>query len=155
MRCNKPRSDGRRNRRGAAVIESAIVLSVLVLVLFGLLDLGLMALNSNNLEDAAQQLTRRAMVRGKNAADRNPVWGPMTYQGTAASGDEIAAEVAVMILLMRRSDVDVTMQWPDGDNNDGHRVRVALTYRHFLIVPGLFGWQSRELRATSTMRIVH
>ncbi|MFX8976598.1 TadE/TadG family type IV pilus assembly protein, partial [Acinetobacter baumannii] len=73
--------DHRIPRRGVVAVESAVVLSVFLLVLFGLIDLGLAVLNYNNLREAAQQLTRVAAVRGSNAAPQYTTWGPATYNG--------------------------------------------------------------------------
>jgi Flp pilus assembly protein TadG len=136
-------------------VESAVILSALLLILFGLLDFGLMALNVNNLADAAQQVARRAIVRGKNAASNFSVWGPTTYSGTAASGDEIASQAASSLVIMPRANVKITVEWPDGGCNEGQRVRATLTYLHPLVVPSLFGFPSRHLTAVSTMRIAN
>jgi hypothetical protein len=141
-------------RSAAAAVESAVVLSILLLILFCLFDLGLAVLNSNNLADAAQQLTRRAIVRGQSAAPNYAVWGPATYNGTAASGDEIAGHVAANILVMPCDQVQIKIEWLDGGCDEGDRVRAKITYLQPFMTPALLGIPSRQLTAVSTARIV-
>lgn len=143
-----------RRRSGAALIESAVVLSVMLLVLFGVLDLGLAALHSNNLTDVAQQLTRAAVVRGKNATALT-AWGPATYHGTGASAGEIGTLTAASLQIIKKEKVSITVEWLDGGNDDGDRVRTTLNYLHPFIVPQLFGFSSCQLKAVSTMRVSH
>lgn len=146
-------SKAQRSRRGMALVETAVVLSVWLILLFGLLDLGLAVLNANDLADAAQQVSRSAVVRGSDSSPYFTAWGPASYGGTAASGDDIAAQVANVVTLMPRSKVNILVEWLDGDNDEGDRVRTTLTYTHPLIVPKLFGFSSCQLTAVSTMRI--
>ena len=144
-----------RRRRGATMVESAVVLSVLLVVLFGLLDLGLGVLNCNNLKGVAQQVWRAAIVRGKDASGQLTVWGPTTYQGTAASTDEIGVQAGKMLVMMKGNQVNVRVDWLDGGNSDGNRVRVTVTYSHTLLAPSLFGMTSIPLKAVSTQPIVN
>jgi Flp pilus assembly protein TadG len=143
-----------RTRRGVVAVEMAVVLSTFLLILFGLLDLGLVVLNYNNLRDAAQQVTRVAIVRGKDAAPQFAVWGPATYSGTAASGDEIASIVASSLIIMPNSQVQVQVQWPDGACAEGNQVRATLSYTHPLIAPSILGITSIQLTGVSTARII-
>jgi hypothetical protein len=123
-------------------------------VLFGLLDLGLAVLNYNNLRDAAQQLTRVAAVRGSDAAPQFSVWGPATYNGTAASSDQIASVVSSALIIMPSSQVQIQVQWPNGDCAEGHQVQATLSYNHPLIAPSLFGISSIQLKGVSTATII-
>lgn len=150
---SKRSTDRRKRRQGAVSVEAAIVLSVFLLVLFGLLDLGLAALNSNNLKDVAQQVSRTAIVRGKNSGPQYSPWGPATYSSTAASGGEIATEAATALVIAPPTKVNILVEWPDGDSDRGSRVRTTLTYTHPMIVPGLFGISSIPMQAVSTMHI--
>lgn len=155
MKRRSPASEKTQNRRGAVMVESAVVISVVLLILFALLDLGLATLNSNNLKDAAQQVTRAAMVRGSGASAISDVWGPATYSGTAAAGDEIAMQAAATLINIPKDKVNITVEWLDGGCDDGNRVRATLTYQHLLIAPQLFGYSSVKLTAVSTVRIVN
>lgn len=155
MKHRAPKISLMRHRRGATLVESSVVLSVVLLILIGCLDLGLAVLNTNNLTDAAQQVSRSAVVRGKNTSQKLSVWGPASFSGTAASNGEPAAVAAANLIIMPKAKVNVLVEWPDGDCRDGDRVRTTLTYTQTMLVPGLFGLSSLPLTAVSTMRIVN
>lgn len=144
-----------RRRRGAVMVESAIVLMVFLFIMFGVFDLGMAALNSNNLKDIAQQITRAAVVRGSDASGSLTVWGPNAYSGNAALNDEIAQTAATSVLIMPLAQVKIVVEWPDGDCGDYDRVRATVSYTHPLITSGLFGYSSLPLKAVSTQRIAH
>src|ERR1700722_15022211 len=84
----------RNSRRGVAAGEGAIVLRVFLLILFGMLDLGLLVLDYNTLSEAARRLARQAIVHGQMAAPAQSVWGPATVNGTAADGTEYATALS-------------------------------------------------------------
>ena len=81
-------------RRGAVVVEGAIVLTSLIVILFGMLDLALLVLESNTLAEAARRLCRQAVVHGQMAAPRMTTWGPGSLTGTAGDGTEVALALA-------------------------------------------------------------
>ena len=145
----------RRRRQGAVTVETAIVLMVFMFILFGVFDLGMATLNSNNLKDVAQQITRAAIVRGSDASGTLTVWGASTYTGNASLSDEIAQKAAAAVLIMPLDKVKIVVEWPDGDCDNYDRVRATLTYSHPLIASGLFGYTTLSLKAISTQRIAH
>ena len=59
---NTPRFWSRRRERGQGLVEFALVLPVIVLVVFGLFDLGRGVFTANTLAQAARQASRTAMV---------------------------------------------------------------------------------------------
>ena len=58
----------RRNRRGSAAVEFALVLPVLMLLLFGIIDFGRMMNARITLSEAAHEGARAAAVAGDDAA---------------------------------------------------------------------------------------
>ncbi len=86
----------RQSIRGAALPPSRgrIVLIVFLLILFGMLDLGLLVLDYNTMSEAARRLARVAIVHGQMAAPAQTVWGPDTVSGTAADGSDYATHSA-------------------------------------------------------------
>lgn len=144
----------RKDRRGAVLVEGAVVLSVLLLLLFGILDLGLAVARHDVLAATARDVARAAIVRGAAATPELVAWGPATYSGTAADSSEIAQAVVASLAVMTPAEVAVDVTWPDGGNQEGNRVRVELRYVHQgLTLLGLGG--GLNLRAESTMQIVH
>jgi len=141
-------------RRGVAVVEGAVVLSVMLILLFVILDLGLAVARYNILAATAREVARAAIVRGSLASPTAPEWGPAPYSGTAADGSEIAQAAAQYLAALPPSDVSVIVRWPDDGNREGDRVEVELRYFHAALPILGFG-SGFDLRAQSSMRIVY
>jgi Flp pilus assembly protein TadG len=144
-----------RSRRGAAVVEGTIVLSVFLVIIFATCDLGLAVLRQNALAETARRVARAAIVRGEDSEPQLNDWGPSTYSNTAAHDSEIGATVRPALISMRPASVQVQLTWPDGDNATGQRVTARVSYDHDPILPFLFGGGPLALRGESTMRIEH
>ena len=149
------RSQPHPSRHGTTTVESAIVLSTSLLVLFTIFDLGLATFRYNTLAAVARRVGREAIVRGDAAPPDRSAWGPAAYAGTAADSSEIAALAAPLLVTMTNSDVAIQVTWPDGDNAEGDRVQVQLTYVHHPFVPFLSVGSFLNLQAQTTMRLVH
>jgi hypothetical protein len=143
------------NRRGAAAVEAAVVLSVFLVLLVGSLDLALAVLRSNTLAEGARRLARAAIVRGAAAEHALGSWGPGDDSGTASDGSEPAAVIRDALVLINPAQVQYVLIWPDGGNANGQRVRAELTSSHRSLVSTLFGAGEVTLRATSVMQIEH
>jgi hypothetical protein len=140
-------------RRGAALVEGAIVLTVFLTIIFALFDLGLAVMRENTLAEAARRLAREASLRGEKAALDRPLWGPAPRVEAADAATEVANTARSKLLMVDPADVQVEISWPDGRNRSGDRVTVVLTYEHHTTLPFLFGSEPLELRGESTMRI--
>jgi hypothetical protein len=142
-------------RRGAVALESAVVLSAALTLLFVTVILGLAAYRSNILAAAARRVAREAIVHGAKATPERTVWGPTDYTGTAADSTEIAAAAAPLLATMSAADVTVEVTWPDGGNRENDRVHVRLSYRQTLLIPFLSLNNPLDLLGVSTMRVIH
>jgi|GEM_PF-950663 len=142
-------------RNGAAMLETALVLSVFLTLVLGLLDFGLAVLNRNTLEAAACRLARAVIVHGSRSEGMAEPWGPETLTGTADDGSEMAQVVAPVLAVMPPSEVQIQIEWPDGSHAVGQRVIVTLSYDHEPIYAGFFGTATWKLQAVSTMHIQH
>jgi hypothetical protein len=142
-------------RRGAAIVEGAFVLSVLLTVLFGMFDVGLAVLRQNTLAEAVRVLARSAIVHGALANSQVGAWGAGTISTTAADASPAASVVKPLLVTMNPSAVSLSLQWLDGDNQPGHRVVAKLSYQHQPMIPFILGSAPINLSATSTMRIAH
>jgi hypothetical protein len=144
----------RRQRSGTAIVESAMIVSVLALLLIGMLEMSLMLMNHTSMAEGARRIARAAIVHGDRCSSMGP-WGPadVSIQGDAAHP---AAEVLREILFtLPPADVQIDIRWLDGDNNAGDRVRVTVQHMHQPIVPA-WGWNTGlTLRGSSTMQIAH
>jgi hypothetical protein len=142
-------------RRGAAMLEGAIVMTVFLTLIFGMLDLSLAVARYNMLSQAARQVTREAIVRGSLAPPTRTAWGPGTFTGTAASQHEIAGIVRNSLPGINPDDLTIRATWPDGGNSEMMRVRVELVLNHRLLMTWIFTDQRIQLTANSTMLIVY
>ncbi|MDP1797096.1 MAG: pilus assembly protein [Planctomycetaceae bacterium] len=142
-------------RCGAALVEAAFVIPAFLLLILGMLDFGMVTLNRNNLSAAAIRLCRAAILHGEKSAPERTPWGPAIYQGTAATGDEVANVIKPYLVMMKPSDVQIRVEWPDASNALGKRVQVTVSYEQKLICTGLFGAAPWTQQAVSAMRIQH
>jgi Flp pilus assembly protein TadG len=141
-------------RRGATMTETAIVLMVFLLLVFGMLDLGLMVARSHALSQAARSGTRAAIVRGEHAATLGSL-GPSGLTTTAADSNAVSAAVRNQLVTMTPSSVNVLVTWPDGNNQVGSRVRVVVNADFTPIMTFIFGSPTWTLSGSSEMLIAH
>lgn len=142
-------------RRGVTAVESAVLLSTLLMVLFVIFDFGLATFQYNTLSAVARRVARVATLHGEAAAPQQTAWGPGEYVGTAADGSEIASAAAPLLATMPASQVTIDVTWLDRGNQENNRVRVMIKYTHHSWVPFLPTSETLNLQAESTMPIVH
>lgn len=143
------------SRRGATLVEMAIILNVFLLLILGTLDLGLATYRYNTISQAARQGARQAAVHGALAPPAMSSWGPGAYTGTAADGSEFAQAVSPMLAGFNLSDVTIRVEWLDGGNAVQQRVRYSVSTPFRPIIGSLFTSASYTLSAASTMPIAH
>ena len=100
-------------RGGVAAVEGAIVLGSLFVVLFGMLDLSLLVLESNTAAEASRRLCRTAVVHGQMASPQMTIWGPATVTGNAGDGTEYAQALNPELVTFDLSNVNYTINWLD------------------------------------------
>ena len=142
-------------RRGALIVEGAIVLSSLIVILFGMLDLALLVFESNTLSEAARRMCRQAAVHGQMAAAPMTVWGPGSVTGTASDGTEYAQALNPELVTFDLTQVNYTIDWPDGTNQPDNRVRVTVNYQYQPMMPFVLGYGSIPITVVSTMQVAH
>jgi Flp pilus assembly protein TadG len=143
------------SRRGVAAVEAAIVLSVFLLILFVMLDLGLMVLDYNLLCDGAQQLCRQAMIHGSKSSPQETMWGPTNVSGNAGDGSQYSQSFQQDLPTLPLSKVNYTLQWPNGTNQPDDPVQATLTYQYSPMIPYVLGNKPIALEAVCTMPVDH
>jgi Flp pilus assembly protein TadG len=144
-----------RGRRGVAVVEGAIVLASLVIVLFGMLDLTLLVLESNTVAEASRRMCRNAVVHGQMASPQMTIWGPTSVTGTAGDGTEYAQALDPELVTFNLSNVNYTINWLDGSNQPGNRVQVIVTFNYQPMMPFLLGGSAIPISMDTTMQVAH
>jgi len=144
----------RASRRGVAMVEGAIVLGVFLTIVLGTLDLGLALLRKNVVTEGARRVAREAIVHGSLAPPEDTAWGPTTYAGWAGDTTEIAAAIQPVLVTIEPHKTSIQVDWPDGGNRPGQRVRVTVGYQHDSLFPFLNG-DHFYLSSECVMRIAH
>jgi len=117
------------SRRGSSVIEFLVICLTLCVIMFGGIEADRMLMVYTNLNDAAKAGVRYAMVRGVDRSSGNV--SSSNYSAVTTLVDNYAASENL-------SNVTVLVQYPDGNNNIGSRVRVVVQYQYDPWI-GLFG----------------
>lgn len=142
-------------RRGATTVEGGVVLSVLLTLVVGMLDLGVAVFRQNQVSYAARGACRAATVHGSEAGLLGS-WGPAAVGPAAANTTgAVPTEARNHLAGLNPAGVTVTAEWPDGTNEPGDRVRVTLETSYRPALTWLFGAAPIRLRAVSTMPISH
>jgi len=145
----------RRNRRGAMLVEGAVVLVVCLMIVLAALDLGLAVLQYNMLSAGSRRVARVAIVRGENAPPEFAAWGPLTHTGTADDLSEMSEALQPVLVAVDPADVNLQVEWIDGGNAVDQRVRVTVSTDYQPIITSVLGTSKVGIQSTSTMRIVH
>jgi Flp pilus assembly protein TadG len=148
-------------RRGAAMVEAAIILPVFLVLTLGMIDLGIAVFQNNAICEASRQGARIASVHGAYAADDSSgaVWGPTAYSGAGNSAAAIptAMRSAGALAGLNTANVTVAVQWPTGTNSvaTGDTVQVTVSVLWAPVIFYVFGNRSVTLSATSITPIAH
>ena len=123
----------RRRTLGTVTVELAVVLPVLTVLLFGIIEFGLIFRDVMSLKEAAREGVRSASV----GAPKSEILDRITDTSPLLNTEELVIEVQYR-----------TYPWTEGewstldDSNEyaitGDQVRVQITYPHRLMTGGLF-----------------
>jgi Flp pilus assembly protein TadG len=147
----------RQARPGVALVEGAIVSFVFLTLILVTIDISIAVFRQFTISQAARAGARLAIVHGVNAptaASFGGPWGPSQVTALASSNDARAVALAPKCQTCQLSQTQITMQWPDGNNNVGSRVQVTITTVHQPILTSWLGL-AYTLQASSTMLIAH
>ncbi|MBZ5618190.1 MAG: pilus assembly protein [Acidobacteriia bacterium] len=125
----------RRPKRGSTLVESAIVTTVFLTLLAGILQFGLIGFAYNSVCFAAHRAARFAAIRG-NAS------------GHPALTADVQAEALSYITCLDTTALTVTTTWTP-DKNPGSTVQVNVAYR---LTPFLVTVSSSAMTLQSTSR---
>lgn len=155
MRTSYLRQTGRigMSSTGATTVELALVAPLLIFLLFGIIEFGLMVKDVVGLNQAAREGARVAAVGGT----------PATLDARVASAAPTLDGDAIVTLYERRSFDENSGTWSawtalgvvEGENDagQGDQIKVTLTYPHALVTGRLFsGLADNPEQGTITLR---
>ena len=126
----------RKKRRGASVVEFAIVAPVFILLVFGMLEYGRMVMVQQVLTNASREGARRAVLDGTTTADVEA-----TVNGYLESGSISGATITV------------TPNPPSGaETGDPVNVTISVPFSNVSWLPSPMYLGATELESTTVMR---
>jgi Flp pilus assembly protein TadG len=127
-------------RSGAAIVEAAFVLPVILLLLIGIMSGAIMVYTADEVSNVAREGARWASVRGSD-------YHLYTLKPAATAAD-IQAYTLQQPVMLDPNRMTVTVTW-QGSNKPGQYVTVDVSYDF----PGLgiFGAQTFHSRSTTLM----
>lgn len=106
-----PSRRARRNRRGAAVVEFAIVAPLFILLLFGMIEFGRMIMVQQVLTNASREGARRAIIEGSTQTEVETQVNNY-LAGTTVSGATVTVEPTNLTNLGFGDPVTVSVSVP-------------------------------------------
>ena len=126
------------NNRGVAAVEFAICLPILLLLVFGLIEFGLMFYNKQVMTNASREGVRAGIVTGTGTAD--------IIQIVENYCDNNLINLNGANELQAGS---VTVSGPDGDND----LTVRVDYDYNFLFAGILGFDQITLSGQTIMRM--
>jgi Flp pilus assembly protein TadG len=155
---NKTSAIGKRST-GQALVEFALSLTLLMLLMFSILELSIFIYTYSVVANAAKEGVRYAIVHGVNSGSPsgpNPPVAPTSPPCTASSTNvtNVVNQVKSFagFTLLNTSNVNVFVCYLDGNNKLTSLVEVSANYPYHPIFG--FNWPSVTLYANSAGRIV-
>ena len=136
--CQRRSRTDAQPRRGAAMLETALVLTVFLTLAFGMLELSITNLNEHIVNNAARQAVRIASVHGTMAPPKMTQWGPGTMSIAATDTGELGTAIQPYLTGVDLSKTTVTLTWLDGNANPESRVQATVVTTHKPMLSFLF-----------------
>ncbi|HHU90922.1 MAG TPA: pilus assembly protein [Clostridiaceae bacterium] len=126
----------KKNSKGQSLVETAIVLPILILIVMGIIEFGLLFNNYIIIANASREGARKAALGGTDS--------------------EIIQVVENMTTTLDLSSMDISISPPLNSRRHGAQAKVEVVYRASLITPVIgkfFPGGEARLTATSVMRV--
>jgi Flp pilus assembly protein TadG len=140
MRAIKLFADPARNRRGAAAVEFALLLTPFLMVTFGIIELGIYSMEQQALLESVHAGVRYAVVHGSKSSSPATTSSLQTMIQNGSS-------------VLTASSVSVTVTFSP-NNNPGSTIKIVATYPWSSIVP-LLKLSAATITATSVSTILN
>lgn len=124
-----------RNNKGQALVEFAIILPILLIILMGIIEFGMMMNSYLTIQNAAREGARLGIVGGTDI--------------------EINTLITKISPSLNTSDLNVSISPDEVSRNPGDTLDVNITYKYHMTVPIISAILGNEidLHAVTSMRI--
>jgi len=125
-----------KNLKGQSLVETAIVLPILILIVMGIIELGLLLNNYIIIANASREGARKAALGGTDS--------------------EIVQVIENMTTTLKLSNMNISIFPSYSLRKHGTQVKVEVVYKAGLITPVIgkfFPEEKAVLKATSVMRV--
>lgn len=126
----------RRRQKGQSLVETAIILPIILLLIMGIIDFGLLFNNYIVISNASREGARKAALGGTDTA--------------------VIQTVQNMTASLQTHDMTISITPGYSARSHGTEVRVTVTYRNRMITPlidAFFPGGEANLKSTSVMRV--
>ncbi|MCW5751532.1 MAG: pilus assembly protein [Alphaproteobacteria bacterium] len=130
----------RRHRRGNVAVESAIVVTALVLLMLGITDLARYAMMRSSLQSAVQETARHAMVAVPKYTDKVCFWNQVEAE-VEAMRPTLIGMLRERALAYEAGPVEVTISHSAGylDRCTDLQLHIEAVGRFSFVIPGFPG----------------
>ena len=141
-----------KQEKGASAVEFAVILPVLVLILFGLVEFGILLYNKQVLTNASREGARAGIV--VEVPKKNPTAIKKIVENYCNNTDEAGINNSLLINFNGFSDTinDSNIQIDGAQGTFGEDLSVTITYSYSFFVLSNLGFDPIVLRATSIMK---
>ncbi|MBA2112945.1 TadE/TadG family type IV pilus assembly protein [Bremerella alba] len=141
----------RKCLHGATLVETALVLMILFVTIFGIFEFGMAAVRQNMLDEAAHRLARAGAIRGEDSSLGH--WGPSAISASLNTQTDLVAEIGPAAYMLDTSRVNVEMSWEDDLATTNSELTVWVTCDQPLLLGTLWGMDSILLSSRAVERI--
>jgi Flp pilus assembly protein TadG len=136
----------RKSDRGETIIEFTLATVMLVILLLSVVEMGRMVLVYNTVANAARAGVRYAVVHGGDRTGSGA-------NGPSGSGSTTQVQTVVKDFAgaanLTPANLSITVSYPDGGNDAGSRVSVAVQYAYDPLVSYFISMLSVNMSSTS------
>jgi Flp pilus assembly protein TadG len=135
-----------RGRHGAASVELAFILPVVLVLILGTIDFAIIMYAYGTVSESARSGARYAIVHGSMAA--SPV-------GPGANDTTVANIVKANTPALDPANLTIASTWGSGSNTAGSPVSVNVSYNCPTFMLKVLGFNTIKVTGTTTMTIAH
>jgi Flp pilus assembly protein TadG len=145
----------RKRQAGQSTVEFALTIVIVIIVLFGAIEMTLMIYTYNILADAAKEGVRYAIVHGTGTGAANctgPGGGGVTCTDSTGANIQTVVSKYTSLSFHDSTAMTVTPTFPDSSSVSPSRVRVTISYVYqpFLSI----AWTAMTIHAAAEGRFV-